>query len=212
MTSPLEESGTPAPKEGAEARKPAGIPAIVPVAVAVFLGTVSASAYLWYQTGEASRQAESVRSENAALGSAIAELRADPSVLATDLVERNRALLESSVDRSKAQDYANEFMRLRRDYSVDFAGFTFAGNKISTVVHASSESGSTDPVDRVIRFIGDFRSGSGSAAESPLSLGEVRLVTGEANARSFAVEFEVKKPVANAPAKSPNAQTDATDE
>lgn len=120
--------------------------------------------------------------------------------MATDLVERNRTSLESAVNRSKAQDYVQEFLRLRLNYKVDFEGFTFSNDKITTTVSAASVGGSDDPIDRIIKFIADFRSNEGAAKESPLSLGDVRMVSGETGKRSFSVEFEVKKsPVTNVP-------------
>lgn len=91
-----------------------------------------------------------------------------------------------------AQKYVVEFMRLHRDYDIDFDGFQFSAGKISTIITSRQTSVGVDPVDKIIRFVGDFRSGSGSAATSSLTLSELKLVSGDDVLRTFNAEFKIK--------------------
>jgi hypothetical protein len=165
--------------------------------LAVSVGALSlvlaASAYLAYQVTETKAKILEVRTASAEYSSKIAELKSDAEVIAADLLTKNKGSIESSVNRSKAQDYVSELLRLHRDYEIDFDGFSFAGGKIATAVSARPRSGeSGDPIDKTVRFISDFRTGSGSASTSALSLGEIRLVTGDEARRTFSVEFALK--------------------
>lgn len=149
--------------------------------------------YLRFQIWNYASDTENLRREISEFDSKISALRADPLVGAADLLNRNKSSLENDIVRSQAQKYVDELMRLHRDYGVDFSGFSFAGGKISTVVSAQpADQSVADPVDKIVKFIGDFRSNTGSAASSSLKLGEVRLVTGDTSKRAFNVEFKVK--------------------
>ncbi len=147
--------------------------------VSVFLLVVSAafSGYLKYQVWNYGSKTFEIRQEILEFESKIAALKADPTVAAADLLNRNKASLETDIQRSEAHRYVTELMKLHRDYGVDFDGFQFSGGKITTVVSARASSAGTDPVEKVIRFVGDFRSGSGAAAVSPFELSEIRLVS-----------------------------------
>jgi hypothetical protein len=164
------------------------------VAWTVLLLVAAVTGYLRYEISNVSAEIAQVRQENADYQSKIGELQNDPSVKAADLLLRNQATVESAIDRSKAQTYVAELMRLHRDYDVDFDTFSFAGDKVSTTVSSRVHVGqAAEPVAKIAGFIGDFRSGSGSAAASMLSLGDVRLVTGDDSARSFAVDLQIKR-------------------
>lgn len=163
------------------------------VSAALFAVSLVFAGYLRFQIWNYASDTESLRREITEFDSKISTLRADPVVGAADLMSRNKASLENDIVRSQAQKYVDELMRLHRDYGVDFDGFNFAAGKVSTVVSASSSmSSAADPVDKIVKFIGDFRSNTGSAATSSLRLGEVRLVTGDTSKRAFNVEFKIK--------------------
>lgn len=148
--------------------------------------------YLKYETWSVSDKISGIRHELSEFETQITALKADPAVAAADLLGRNKATLEKDIERSMAQKYVVEFMRLHRDYDVDFDGFLFSAGKISTIVTARQTSAGVDPVEKVIRLVGDFRSGSGSAATSPLTLSELKLVSGDDTRRTFNAEFKIK--------------------
>lgn len=55
-----------------------------------------------------------------------------------------------------------------------------------------AHAGESDPIGKITQFIGDFRTGSGSAASSVLTLGDIQLVSGDESKRSFAVDLQAK--------------------
>ncbi|MDQ1343645.1 MAG: hypothetical protein QG650_365 [Patescibacteria group bacterium] len=164
------------------------------MAIAVLLLAVSAglSGYLKYQVWSFSDKTAAIRQELAEFETKIGILKADPAVAAADLLNRNKASLEQDISRSEAQRYVTALTKLHLDYDVDFDGFSFSNGKVSTIVSARQTSAGVDPIDKMIRFIGDYRSGSGSAATSPFVLSEVRLVSGDNTSRTFNVEFKIK--------------------
>ena len=148
--------------------------------------------YLKYETWTVSERIAGVRHELSEFETQINALKADPAVAAADLLGRNKASLQKDVERSMAQKYVAEFMRLHRDYDVDFDVFQFNAGKITTIITSRQTSVCVDPVDKVIRLVGDFRSGSGSAATSPFTLGELKLVSGDDTHRTFNADFKIK--------------------
>lgn len=150
---------------------------LLPVSILLLVVSAGFSGYLKYQTWDYGSKTFDVRQEILEFESKIAALKADPTVAAADLLNRNKSSLETDIQRSEAHRYVTELMKLRRDYDVDFNGFQFSAGKVTTVISARQTSAGTDPIDKVVRFIGDFRSGSGSAAVSPFELAEIRLVS-----------------------------------
>lgn len=165
---------------------------LLPVSIAAFALSAGFSGYVKYASYATAERTAEIRRELSEYESKIGLLRADPSVAAADLMNRNKAGIESDVSKSEAQKYVSELMRLHRDYEVDFDGFSYSNGKIATIVSSRQTSPGVDPVDKIVRLIGDYRSGSGSAASSPLSLGDVRLVSGDDTRRNFSIEFKVK--------------------
>lgn len=160
--------------------------------VLILAVSVGFAGYLKYETWAVSERVAGVRHELSEFETQINALKADPAVAAADLLGRNKAALEQDIERSMAQKYVVEFMRLHRDYDVDFDGFQFSAGKISTIITARQSSAGVDPVEKIVRLVGDFRSGSGSAAASPLMLGELKLVSGDDVHRTFNADFKIK--------------------
>lgn len=150
---------------------------LLPVSIALLAVSAGLSGYLKFEIWNNESQTAEIRKELAEFETQISTLKSDPAVAAADLLNRNKASLEKDVERSQAQTYVSEFMKLHRDYDVDFDGFQFSGGKIITIVSATQSSPGTDPIDKVIRLVGDFRSGSGTAAVAPFSLSEIKLVS-----------------------------------
>lgn len=165
---------------------------LLPVSILLLAVSAGFAGYLKYQTWSYGDKISEIRHELSEFETQIATLKSDPAVAAADLMNRNKPSLESDVTRSEAQRYVTELMKLHRDYDLDFDGFSFASGKISTIVSARQTSAGVDPIDKAVRFIGDFRSGSGSAATSPFSLGEIRLVSGDDTRRTFSIELKIK--------------------
>lgn len=164
----------------------------LPISILLLAVSVGFAGYLKYEVWDTAAKTAEIRKELSEFETQISALKANPSVAAADLLNRNKATLEKDSERSAAQNYVTEFMRLHRDYDVDFDGFQFANGKINTVVSSRQTSAGVDPVDKVIRLIGDYRSGSGSAATSPFTLGDVKLVSGDNTHRTFSAEFKIK--------------------
>lgn len=165
-----------APETGAHGKAP-GKRSFMAASVLIFAVAVGLSGYLKFETWKVSDEIAAVRKELSEFETKIGALKADPMVAAADLLGRNKASLERDIERSMTQKYVAEFMRLHRDYDVDFDGFQFSGGKIGTIITARQTSAGVDPIDKIVRLVGDFRSGSGSAATSPLILSELKLVS-----------------------------------
>lgn len=99
----------------------------LPIAGVIFSLVVGITGYLRYEISTVSAEIVRTKQENSEYQMKISELRNDPMIMAADLLLQNRPSIEASINRSKAQDYVTELMRLHRDYDVDFDSFSFVG-------------------------------------------------------------------------------------
>lgn len=112
----------------------------LPVSLLLLVISAGLSGYLKYETWNYGSKTYKIRQEIAEFETKIATLKADPTVAAADLLNRNKASIERDIERSEAHRYVTELMKLYRDYGIDFDGFQFSGGRITTIVSARQTS------------------------------------------------------------------------
>jgi len=190
-----EKANQPASEKPTETTKPTvkkGKPPLLIASIVVLAIVILATAGLYVMNYFASAELESTRASVAEIDSKIATLRADSDVHAMEILNSNRNFVNSEIDASKAQVIITKLMELKKAYGVDFAGFSFAGKKVSTVVSVPADPNDREPANKLVKFISDFRNHTGSASGSLLEMGDIASVSGDNSSRTFSIEFIVK--------------------
>lgn len=179
-------------KESEKTTSKKGKSPLLIASIAIFVLVAGSTAGLFTMNYFAAQELESSRASIAEIDSKIATLRADSDVHAIELIHSNKPAIEREIDSSKAQMIITKLLELKKAYGVDFAGFSFADKKVSTVVSVIPDPNDREPAAKLVKFISDFRNNTGSASGSLLEMGEIHAVSGDASGRTFSVEFIVK--------------------
>lgn len=180
------------PKETTKPAAKKGKSPLLIASIVVLVIVILVTAGLFTMNYLASAELENTRVSVAEIDSKIATLRADSDVHAMEILNSNRDFVNNEIEASKAQVIITKLMELKKAYGVDFAGFSFAGKKVSTVVSVPADPNDREPANKLVKFISDFRNHTGVAAGSLLEMGEITSVAGDNSSRTFSIEFIVK--------------------
>jgi len=155
----------------------------------VFLLVVLAlTGLFYYQSTSLDAQIEVEKKRSQEYQDSIVALKSDPAVQASEVLKQAKPEIIKSITNSVASNYIRELDRIHRDYLIQFSGFAYQPGHITTSVTA--EKGlSDDAIRKVIKLIGDYRTNTYSGS---LMLSPVTSVSGDADKRSFGVDFKIK--------------------
>lgn len=158
------------------------------VSVTLLVAVLALTGYFAYRNYSLDADIANEQNRLAGYEASIQALSQDPGVQAMDLLRKAKPEILKTMDRSNVAKYVRELDELRTKYSVNFTGFNFANNAVSTTVNAP-RSPIADPVSKTAKFISDYRDGtaSGSFLLSPVST----FAGGNEN-RTFAVQLNIK--------------------
>ncbi len=157
-------------------------------ALIIFVLTVGVTGFLWYRISVLDNAIRLEEGRIRDYENSIVSLRSDPRVQAVDILQKTKSEVVKIMDRADITRYINELQALRVKYSLNFTGFSFMNNTISTTVHAI-RSPISDPVSKTVKFIGDFRD---DVLTGSLALDPVSGFAWGGESRTFNVVFTIK--------------------
>lgn len=132
-----------------------------------------------------------------ALETKIAALKADKTVVLSDVILASRAQVAKAVSISRVQDYVVALSLLEAKYGVSFDGFSFQSGRITTSVVAASAD-KNGAIVKLRDLIKAAREGTGGLVQPldngnvvKMDLGKVTFISGDDSQRVASVTFDV---------------------
>ncbi len=116
-------------------------------------------------------------------------LRDDRRIRAYEYYDDAKSEIDETIRLSMVQRYITEFLRVSEKYRIEFSGFSYAGDRISTSAQ-SRDLGDVrfDSAEKVSRMIRDYRT---DTDDTLFLLSPILSLSGDDETRDFGIVFDI---------------------
>lgn len=149
--------------------------------IVTLLVVAGLTGFFYWQNAKLTDKIAEIRGKTAEYQTKVEVLKADPMVRAGELFANQKEALSQAIYRSNAAIYVREMQKMQKDFGINFSGFSFALDKVTTGVSAQKGLDS-DAVQKLIKLIAGYREktpefGTGSTVSKVFDLGPVLNVS-----------------------------------
>ena len=186
-------SQTPADSESALASKASSRHTVSTLSlvfsIVITIAVVGSYGYLIFATGSLQSDLTRTHDSIATKKTAIDQLQKDRDIRAYRAYQTASGMIDSTIVHSEAQRYITELMHLSQQYNINFNGFNFSGDHVTTSATVTSLL-NDNPTESIATFIEDYRDPTKKDTHL-FHLAPVTSIAGSDARRSFSVDFSL---------------------